>query len=456
MAKVFLISSNVTQAPYPVYPLGMAMVASDLAANGHEVVQWDYLAEGESMEKLKAVLTERSPEVVGICIRNIDNCNYTNSTAYTDFYREIVGLVRSLTTSPVVLGGPGYSLFPETLLKAVGGDYGIAGEGEGIFATLVSEIVSGRSTGLPKILRTTRPVTGDEIGTPDRNASYVDYYIKNGGMMNIQTKRGCPLKCAYCSYPALEGKSYRYRPAKDVVDEIEMLKKKFDMDYYFIADSVYNDPSGHYLEITEELVRRSIDVSWMAYFKPGHFKADDVKLLKRSGLKAVEWGTDASTDTTLKGLNKSFSWSAVVESNRLFSSVGISCAHFIIFGGPDETKETVEEGLANIESLTDAVVFSSTGVRVIPGTPIYDRALKEGVVEKDSDLLDPYFYFSSAVDAQYIDEAIKSSFGNRIDRIYPLEQDTEKIKAFHMMGYRGPVWDLLLGRKTARVRKRAQ
>ena len=329
----------------------------------------------------------------------------------------------------------------------MGADYGICGEGEGVFAALIKDIISRRSGSLPKILRSHHPVGGEEIGMPARSASYVEYYIKNGAMMNIQTKRGCPFKCTYCSYPLLEGRTYRYRPAKDVVDEIEMLKEKHKMDYYFIADSVYNDPSGHYLEIAEELVRRSINVPWMAYFKPGHFRAEELQLLKRSGLKAVEWGTDASTDVTLNGLSKSFSWSDVEASNDLFSSAGISSAHFIIFGGPDETKETVEEGLKNIERLNNSVVFFSTGIRVIPNTPIYARALQEGVISEDIDLLKPFFYFSSAVDADYLDKVIKRSIGDRIDRVYPLERDADKIKAFHMMGQRGPIWDLLLGRK---------
>ncbi len=455
MAKILLLSTNITQDPYPVYPLGMAMVAHDLISRGHEVVEWDYLAEGETLQGLTDIVKAQSPDVIGISLRNIDNCSYNNKVSYTAFYQDIVRVLRSCSDSPIVLGGAGYSLFPEVLLEKTGADYGIAGEGEAVFSLLAEDLAAGRRP-VTRILKNETPLTGAETAAAGRNQEYVDYYLRHGGMMNIQTKRGCPLKCEYCSYPALEGRVYRYRPASVVADEIQMLIDKYKADYYFIADSVFNDPSGHYLEIIEEIVRRGISIPWMAYFKPDRFRADDIELLKRSGLKAVEWGTDCSTDRTLKGMGKHFSWSDVEESNRLFSSAGISCAHFIVFGGPEETEHTVDEGLSNIDRLKDCVVFASTGVRVIPGTPIHRRAVREGMVSLEEDLIEPFFYFSGDVTAEFLDQSIRKSFRNRIDRVYPFEKDADKVRAFHKLGYRGPIWDMLLGKGISRERRRTR
>lgn len=454
MAKVLMVSSNITVEPYPVYPLGMAMVAHDVRRRGHETLEFDFLAEGESIERLMDAVKAFAPDVIGISMRNIDNCNSGNTISYTQFCTTIVKAIRASSPSPIVLGGPGYSLFPDILLERTGADYGIAGEGEVVFPDLIEDLVAGRVP-REKVLSINVPLRGNEVAITERNAGYMAFYLKSGGMINVQTKRGCPFKCAYCTYPNLEGKSYRYRPATDVADEIQMLIEKYNVDYYFIADSVYNDPGGKYLEITEELVRRGIAVPWMAYFKPGKFNEGDVQLLKRSGLKAVEWGTDCASNPTLKGMDKSFSWADVEESNKLFSSAGIYCAHFIVFGGPGETPETVQEGLANIARLENCVVFAATGVRVIPGTPIYLRAVKEGAVSPTDDLLEPFFYFSANVTAEYLDQAIAQSFGRRIDRIYPMDRESERAKSFHKMGYRGPVWDLLLGQRSSYSRKRA-
>ncbi|MDT8317016.1 MAG: lipid biosynthesis B12-binding/radical SAM protein [bacterium] len=452
MANIVLISANITREPFSVYPLGMATVAYDLRKKGHAVSELDFLVEDQSMDSLLAFVKNKAPDLIGISLRNIDNCNSINSTSYTEFYREIVANLREVTAVPIVLGGAGYSLFPEILLKKIGADYGIAGEGEEIFAKLVDDVSSGNPP-LKKILSNALPVPATDMGAPERDNHIASFYSKQGGMLNIQTKRGCPFRCAYCTYPTLEGRLYRYRPAGSVVDEIEMLIKNHNLEYYFMADSVFNDSDGKYLEIAQELVRRQISVPWMAYFKPDRFKREDVALLRKAGLNAVEWGTDCSSDTTLKGMGKSFTWSQVKESNDLFTTEGISSAHFIIFGGPGETKETVTEGLDNISKLANCVVFAATGVRVLPGTPIEQHAISMGILSSGLDLLEPFFYFSPDTPEPYLDKAIGASFASRTDRVYPMGEDIERVNMFHKMGYKGPVWDMLLGKRKSGLRR---
>ena len=103
------------------------------------------------------------------------------------------------------------------------------------------------------------------------------------------------------------------------------------------------------------------------------------------------------------------------------------------------------EGLENVSRLENAVVFASLGIRIFPETPIYQRAIDEGVITKDKSLLNPVFYFSPEVTPESLNNAILKSFASRMDRIYPWEKKSMKIiKAFHDQGYRGPVWDFLL------------
>lgn len=291
------------------------------------------------------------------------------------------------------------------------------------------------------------PLSGSAIGCATRDGRLAEFYLNAGGMLNVQTKRGCPHQCAYCSYPLLEGSAYRGREPAAVADEIEMLRDRHQADYYAITDSVFNDREGHYLEIAEELARRKINIPWMAFFRPQHFKKKEIQLLKRAGLACVEWGTDAGCDETLAGLGKSFSWAEVAESNRLFHEAGIAGSHFIIFGGPGECERTVREGLRNIERLEGCVVIAYTGIRLLPGTAIARRAIREGVIAPDDDLFEAKFYLSTAVTFESLDRAIRESFGARIDRIYPPGRDQEKVAIFHKLGQRGPIWDLLLNQR---------
>ncbi len=427
------------------------MVAEVARGRGHEVREGDLLRAGPALEPAVDAVRSFQPEVIGLSLRNIDNCDSCDLASYNDPYAELVRVLRHNTPAPIVLGGSGYSLFPEALLEQSGADYGVVGEGETVFCRLVDQLISGTRPE-QRILHGDGALTGEMISAPTRDSELASFYLKEGGMLNLQTKRGCPHRCAYCTYPLLEGRTYRFRPPQTVVDEIEMLVTRYQAGYYAIADSVLNDQEGHYLEIAEELVRRDIRVPWMAFFRPQRFRREDVDLLRRAGLQAVEWGTDCATDATLEQMQKDFTWAEVEESNRLFAEAGLRNAHFIIFGGSGETEETVREGLANIKRLSDCVVFAFCGVRILPATAIHQRALAEKVVAPEDDLLQPRFYFSPDVTETLLGQALAQSFGTRPDRIYPPGRDTEKVRAFHRMGYRGPIWDLLLRKKDRRRR----
>ncbi|HUT22846.1 MAG TPA: lipid biosynthesis B12-binding/radical SAM protein, partial [Sumerlaeia bacterium] len=340
MAEILLISCNVTEEPYPVYPLGVSAVAAAARRRGHQVAVWDLLVRGESSGELAKAAAADNPDVIGLSLRNIDNVDSIRLEFYADRYTEIVRDLREEVSCPIVLGGAGYSLFPSELLEALRADFGVVGEGERAFCDLVDALADGRS---PERRIWTAPdlLNGEDFGVPEREEALASHYIREGGMLNVQTKRGCPHRCAYCTYPCLEGCAYRFRSPADVVDEVEMLRDRHGADYIAFSDSVFNDAEGRYLEVAEELVRREIAIPWMAFFRPQRFRREEVALLKLAGLASVEWGTDCSTDAVLDAMGKDFTWSEVEESNRLFAESGIPSAHFIMFGGPRETEDTV-------------------------------------------------------------------------------------------------------------------
>lgn len=443
MAQIALISCNVNRDPYPVYPLGMTMVAEAARLRGHDVSEWDMIVHGDTTKDIQNFIRQSQPDYVGLSLRNVDSANYNQQDAYFAEYKVVVDAIKSVTHAPVILGGSAYTIFPQEMLKELGADYGIAGEGEQVFCDLINQLELDPDSAYP-IYYNKATMHGDEFSCNNRDAALADFYLNKGGMLNIQTKRGCPHRCAYCSYPVLEGKRYRFRDARNVVDEIDMLIKKFKADYYFITDSVFNDAAGNYLKIVEELIRRDIAVPWTCYLRPDDFTKEQAELLKRSGLVSIEWGTDCATDVTLKALRKDFTWDQVVHSNNLFASLGVYNAHFIILGGPQETHDTVDEGLKNLNSLEHCVIFAGIGVRIFPGTAVYDWALAEGQIAPETNLLAPTYYFSQDVDTEVIHNKILAAFQDRLDRIYPDGQFVDAAHAYHEMGHRGPAWDMLL------------
>ncbi|MEO5356427.1 MAG: cobalamin-dependent protein [Nitrospirae bacterium YQR-1] len=447
MARVLLISCNTTVEPYPVYPLGMAMIAGALTAAGHTVAEYDMLASPQLGYNLEDMCRDFNPEITGLSIRNIDNLNYAKPESYLEQYKRVVETLHGISSAPVVMGGAGFSLFPSALMESCGADYGVVGQGEILFVELVARLTNGRRPA-QKLFYSTGGGHSESCSFSYRNSELSGFYLKHGGMLNLFTKRGCPMKCAYCSYPLLEGSTYRFRTAVDVVDEIEALRDNFNMDYYAIADSVFNDVDGNYLNIARELIRRKIDIPFTAFLRPQGFSSRDVELLKRAGLKTVEFGTDASTDTTLMALKKGFTWKEVLLTNELFAGNSVAVNHFIIFGGPGETTETFKQGLQNVQQIEHAVVMANIGFRIIPDTYIHGLAIRENRLSKENNLTEPVYYFSPYIDPAHIDRELRESFALCRERVYPVgSQDLDKVKIFHQMGHRGPIWDYLLKRK---------
>ena len=464
MARIYLLSCNLTVDPYPVYPLGMSLVANAAAAAGHHVRLGDIYARDGGLEDILDEIRNYDPAVIGLSLRNVDDVSFPAPAVYAYGYRTVVRAVKGVSSAPVVLGGSAFTIYPEELLRLTGADYGVVGEGEEIFPELVTALENGRDPsgegGICKdgICRGGGRLVGDESGLFRRDPLLAEYYLNRGGMLSLQTKRGCPHRCAYCSYPHLEGRRYRFRSPASVVDEIEFLMREYSADYLAITDSVFNDGRGVYLEVCEEIVRRGISIPWMCYLRPQDFTDEEVRLLKRAGLSSVEWGTDCSTDETLRGMGKPFRWDQVVDSNRRFVEAGIPGSHFIMFGGPGETMDTVERGLANLNALEGCVVFAGIGIRVFPDTPIYAVMQGEragGIAEPLGDgPTESVFYLASQIDPKRIDSLIRDAFEGRMDRIYGDDEFTERISAFHALGYRGPIWDFLLRRPESPRRRR--
>jgi lipid biosynthesis B12-binding/radical SAM protein len=436
-----LISTNLVQTPYPVYPLGVAHLAGALEAAGHDVIHFDILASSD-LESLAAVLEKSQFDLIGLSIRNLDTTDSSDPTSFVYQASDLMRIVRQKSNSPIVVGGPAFSIFPKEIFSILQPDYGVLGEGENVLPWLADCLCSGRppQKGIIK---------SENIKCPWQPVSYfkpiADYYLKWGGMLNVQTKRGCPNKCIYCSYPLLEGKEIRSRDPGEVADEVEKLTRDFGAKYIFFADAVFNDHENHYLKLTEALIKNNNKTPWCAFFQPRNLSRNKIAYMKQSGLAAMELGTDASSNKTLKGLRKNFTFMDVLKTNDAAAKEKVPAAHFIIFGGPGENKETLKEGLENIAKLKNSVVFGCVGIRVLPNTAIYKQALQEGVCNKDN-LLEPFFYYSPMITRKEIDRSLRDAWKGRFDRIYPLVELQPRITRLHEKGYVGPMWDFLIKR----------
>lgn len=451
--RVLLISANVTISPYPLYPLGVSMVAAALVKAGHTVQQSDFLQQNSSLDAIGSVVELFKPDLVGISIRNIDNVNLLNEKYYIQNVRNIVDTIRKITDAKVLLGGAGFSLIPELILQETGADYGIIGEGE----VLAVEFANNAEQAIYPQERLIGPASrlpGGSIKSALYDDQLVEYYLNSGNIASIQTKRGCAYKCVYCTYPLLEGTELRRRDAREVVDDIELLRDKHSTKYIFFVDSVLNDDEGAYLEIVDEMLRREVSIPWTGFIKPGGLTDDIVERMKKTGFAAAEVGADAACDRTLRGMGKNFTFQDVVECNDLLVRHGIATSHFFMFGGPGETEETVLEGIRNILGLQKCVSFIFMGIRILPNTPLARIAIKENIISADDGLLKPTYYLSPAVDKQWLEETLTNAFSGVRHCVFPPDAMESSLQMLHKLGYTGPLWDLLISGASPRKRKR--
>lgn len=449
--RVLLISSNTATSPYPLYPLGMSMIASALKGAGHDVMLFDYLQSETSLNALEEAVHGFEPGLVGISMRNVDNVNFLAEERYVDDVKGIVNKLRELTEARIILGGAGFSLIPDALLEETGADYGIAGEGEALVVDFVAHAEKGVYPE-ERLLGPEQRLVGDEIPSALYDTGLLDFYTDKGTIASVQTKRGCAFHCVYCTYPLLEGHDIRTRSAGSVVNDIEHLRDEHKVKYIFFIDSVFNDSEGRYLEVIQEMKRRGLFMPWTAFFRPEGLTSEIVALMKETGLVAAEIGTDAATDTTLKRMGKNFTMDDVRRTNDLMVGNGVSTAHFYMFGGPGETRETVLEGIENILSIENAVHFVFLGIRILPDSALYRQAVKDGLVEDGDRLLDSVYYIAPDLDREWVKKTLYDAFNGKRSVIYPPNAADDKLKILHKLGYSGPMWEFLLAAKGSRSR----
>jgi len=338
-------------------------------------------------------------------------------------------------------------------LEKVGADYGIMGEGEALILDFVKQAEQGT---LPKerIIRSAPKLFSKQIPSACYDQSIMQFYLQSGNVASVQTKRGCVHKCVYCSYPVLEGANIRIRDTQAVADDIQNLITNYGAKYIFFTDSVFNDEEGNYLKVLQEMKKRKINIPWSAFFKPQGLDDSALALMQETGLKAAEIGADACSDTTLEKLGKSFSFKDIIECNALFAKYNIATAHYFMFGCPGETKETVIEGINNIKSIPKTASFIFMGIRILPGTPLAQLAIKEGLIKTGQNLLEPVYYIAPGLDRKWLEETLTEGFRGIRNCVFPPDALDNSLAFLHKLGYSGSLWEMLIPGNAKRNRKK--
>jgi len=411
--KLLLVQSYLGGNEPLAFPLGLACIAAQL--NGHMVRGFDANTSTHPFDELKEIIKDFSPEVIGLSLRNIDSTNKREVVFYYSYLKKTIDVIKAYSNAKIIVGGSGFSMFANEIMEDEPRiDYGVFLEGEKIAAVLLDNLtnpeqVKGvfyRKDGKVIFSGAAEQVDLNGVKLPDRKFVSRGGYADVPDAIGIETKRGCPLKCIYCIYGFLNGKKYRFRKPKMIVDEIEAIANENGIDTFTFVDSVFNIPLRHAEEICHEIIRRGLKVKWSAWFSERELSNKFLEIAVKAGCNKVILSPDGFSDTVLKKLEKNITKADIMRSYGILKKLAPAgskqgkdgfevCYNF--FKNPPGQNLAALLGIVLFflkakMQMGRRVHFEFNSMRIEPHTKLYQIALEEGFVKKGENLLYPRYY----------------------------------------------------------------
>ena len=414
--NVLLVNSNITRCAKSGYgstpaPAGLISLAGALIRHGHRVkigqIHNHVLPQDDESlplvrEEIRVLMEGFSPDLIGISVRNVGAARKpANPLALIQYYSafydaRLVRAFRMVSSAPIVMGGTAFSIEPGLYLKHAQPDFGLVGEAEESLPALASMLGSGEEpAGIPGLVRSATDMDSAcaacgrvadlstlGVGTCDVVENFAEEYYERGGFAPIQTKRGCPMDCVYCTTPFFEGRTYRYRPMTHVIEEMKAYRKSWGVRHFFIVDSTFNHPLEHAIEVCDGILQAALDVAWFTEVTPACITDELCRMMRKAGCIGVTLTPDSCAESVLKAYGKPFGMAEVRNALTLLKKHGIPFDTCLIIGGPGETEETFAESVAFCsEHLKDNVVRFYDGMIVTRRCGAFAIAVKEGLID---------------------------------------------------------------------------
>jgi radical SAM superfamily enzyme YgiQ (UPF0313 family) len=468
-----LINTNTMQPA--IAPVGLDYIAGAVKQAGIEVEIVDLCLAENPDATLRDYFAGHNPELVGLSFRNVDDCFWPSCQWFVPKLSELVRSLKTVTAAPIVLGGVGFSIFAEQIVKHTGADFGVCGDGEQAIVALANELRGkGRFEHIPGLvwrrdnaIKSNPPAWSANhlLSLPiSRDAIDNAAYFKRGGQCGIETKRGCNRSCIYCADRLSKGTSNRTRTPAEVADEAESLLAQ-GIDVLHICDSEFNVPGEHAMAVCEEFIRRGLGdrLRWYAYMTVIPFDAALASAMHKAGCVGIDFTGDSACQAMLKAYRQPHTAQDLALAVQLCRDNGIKVMIDLLLGGPGETLQTAKQTIDFIKKINPDCAGAPLGVRIYPGTEMVSVVAAEGDVETNPnihrkytgpvDLFRPTFYISHLLGerpARVIKDLIAGDkrFFEPIDEAdnaltdHNYNDNTELVNAIKA-GARGAYWHIL-------------
>jgi len=337
---------------------------STLAAHTPDDVELTFRDDG--LEPIDLERETDAPDLVGISVNSKTACR---AYAIADAYRK--------RGSKVILGGIHVTALPDEGLEHA--DAVLSGEAEFLWQKVIEDAKNGR-LGSTKSLLQQRVYKHENwpelvnLPTPKRelvkSMKYVPFDV-------VQTTRGCPFPCEFCSVSTYNGTTFRFRPVKEVIAELEPLGKRI----LFGDDNVMiHQKYSH--ELFEAMV--PLGKHWVAQASLAALhRVDNIEVMARAGCKALFIGFESVSESTVRSAgkkqNKPRKYEEIV---RMLADHGIAVWGSFVFGLDEDGRDAFERTVDFcIESKMTMALFAL--LTPYPGTRLYKRLIEENRLTKD-------------------------------------------------------------------------
>lgn len=409
MKKTKVLVINICLRPYMrhfMFPLGIAYIMSAIRGAGFEFQFLDLDRDRKTDEEIQKFLNEAQFDVVAFgCI----------VTGYK-IVKKLARMIRTANPKAVIVAGNSVAdSIPKTLLEKTEVDVAVIGEGDITIVDVLNHLEEGRMLwDVPGIWykqkgeiheNPRREVIKDvnSLPYPDWESFDIEAYIEScKSQVNeppplpldqirpfvINTARGCPFRCTFC-YQVFQKYGYRHRSIDSIIAEIKELQKRYGINY-FISNDELSFPTREQVEkFVDRILEEKLKIFWTAACRSDLFNSEaDIPLLKKikeSGCIGFGYSLESANLEILKFMNKHLVKENFIKQTKLLNSVGIETWTSLVFGYPQETKETIKE---TMDLCYDLDIYPSSGYLLPqPNTPMYQYILDKGLVKDEEEYL---------------------------------------------------------------------
>jgi len=406
--KILVI--NIALRPPPArkwIPVGLGYIASAIKRAGYSFELLDLDACPQSPETTDAYLKSHKYDVV------IMGCIVTG-------YKYVKWLAKTIKDAypdtTIIVGNTVATSIPNLLLTKTNVDIAVIGEGDITIVELLRCIenkdllkhVEGicYKNGNDIVANPLRqPIVNiDEIPIPDWEIFDINLYISNISAslneplppipkneiraMPVNTARGCPFKCTFCSH-AFQAYKYRHRSIEMIIKEMQYYNEKWGINYFCFNDELTFYSIKQAESFADAILASGMKIFWEGSCRSGLFSEDEhidiARKLKQSGAQSIAFSLESADPEILEWMNKKATVEMFSKQVNILDAAGLASRTSIVIGYPNETEASIK---ATLDCCIKNGLYPSAGYLLpLPGSEMYDYAVQQGFIKDEEKFL---------------------------------------------------------------------